>query len=58
MSKIYAIAMLACASFLAGCEAEMGDADWCAAMDEKPKADWTANEAMKYGEDCIVLPGQ
>jgi hypothetical protein len=27
-------------------------------MDEKPKADWTANEAMKYGENCIVLPGQ
>ena len=58
MSKIYAIAMLACASFLAGCEAEMGGEDWCAAMDEKPKADWTANEAMKYVEDCIVLPGQ
>lgn len=58
MSKIYAIAMLACASFLAGCEAEMGGADRCAAMDEKPNADWTANEAVKYGEDCIVLPGQ
>jgi hypothetical protein len=36
----------------------MGGADWCAAVDEKPNADWTANEAMKYGEDCIVLPGQ
>ena len=37
MSKIYAIAMLACASFLAGCEAEMGGEDWCAAMDEKDR---------------------
>jgi len=50
--------MLVCVAFLTGCEAEMGGADWCAEMDEKSKADWSANEAMKYAEDCIALPGQ
>ena len=58
VSKLYAIVMLVCVAFLTGCEAEMGGADWCAEMDEKSKADWSANEAMKYAEDCIALPGQ
>jgi hypothetical protein len=58
MSKLYSVAMLVCAVFLAGCEAEVGSKAWCSAMDEKSKADWTANEALDYGENCIVLPGQ
>jgi hypothetical protein len=58
MSKLYSIAMFVCVAFLAGCEAEMGGADWCTAMDEKSKADWTVNEAKKYAEDCIGMPGQ
>ena len=53
MSKLYAVAMLICAMFLAGCEAEVGGPDWCADMDEKSKADWTANEAEEYVKSCV-----
>ena len=63
MSKVYAMAMLICAGFLAGCEAEVGGPevggpkvggpDWCAVMDEKSKADWTANEAEEYVKSCV-----
>lgn len=54
MNKLYAIAMLTCVAFLGGCEAKVGTADWCADMDKKPKADWTANEAADYTKNCLL----
>ena len=39
---------------LAGCAPEVGSERWCAAMDEKPKGDWTANEALDYGRHCLI----
>jgi hypothetical protein len=58
MNKLYAIGMLICVAFLAGCEAEVGSADWCTDMDEKPKADWTANEAADYTQNCLFKSSQ
>lgn len=37
----------------AGCSPEVGSKAWCEAMDEKPKGDWTANEATEYAKSCI-----
>ncbi len=56
MSKFYSIAVLTCVALLAGCEAEVGSTDWCADMDKKPKADWTANEAADYTKNCLFKP--
>ena len=34
--------------------AEVGSDDWCENMDEKPKGDWTANEAGDYTRYCVL----
>ena len=44
---IYALALLS------ACAPEVGSERWCAQMKEKPKGDWTANEAADYTKHCI-----
>ena len=39
--------------FSAGCAPEVGSEAWCNKMAEKPKGDWTANEAKEYTKNCI-----
>jgi hypothetical protein len=39
---------------LTACAPEIGSERWCKAMDEKPKGDWTANEALAYAEHCLI----
>ena len=34
--------------------AEVGSRAWCNQMDEKPKGDWTANEAADYARNCLL----
>jgi hypothetical protein len=38
---------------LFACAPEIGSEKWCANMKEKPKADWTANEAADFAKHCI-----
>ena len=38
---------------LAGCAPEVGSEKWCAAMKEKPKGEWTANEAGEFTKHCL-----
>lgn len=49
------VMMLCCVAFgfLAGCAPEVGSQKWCDQMNEKPKGDWTANEAADYAKHCI-----
>lgn len=37
---------------LQACTPEMGTDAWCSHMKEKSKADWSAEEAGAYGENC------
>ena len=39
---------------LAACAPEVGSERWCKAMAEKPKGEWTANEALAYAEHCLI----
>jgi hypothetical protein len=39
---------------LSACAPEVGSERWCANMKAKPKADWTANEAVDYTKHCIL----
>jgi hypothetical protein len=38
----------------AACAPEVGSARWCEAMKEKPRGDWTANEALEYARNCVL----
>ena len=38
---------------LPACAPEVGSDRWCASLKEKPKGDWSANEAANYAKHCI-----
>lgn len=38
---------------LAACSAEVGSDRWCNDLKEKPKGDWTVNEAKDYAKHCV-----
>lgn len=38
---------------LSACSPEVGSDDWCVAMKEKPKGDWTTNETKSYAQKCL-----
>jgi hypothetical protein len=38
---------------ISGCSPEVGSEEWCTAMKEKPKGDWTSNEARDFAKHCI-----
>ncbi|MCH4295874.1 DUF3012 domain-containing protein [Shewanella sp. 3B26] len=38
---------------LAACAPEVGSEAWCKKMEEKPKGDWSANEAADYAKHCV-----
>lgn len=39
---------------LAACSPEVGSEAWCEDMKEKPKGDWSANEAADFARHCIL----
>ena len=39
---------------LAGCEPEVGSEAWCEKMAEKPKGDWSLNEATEFARSCVI----
>ena len=41
-------------TLLTGCTAELGSEKWCANLKEKPKGDWTANQATDYAKHCLL----
>jgi len=41
------------ALIISSCAPEVGSDKWCSNMKEKPKADWTANEAGDFAKHCI-----
>ncbi|MEC8427536.1 MAG: DUF3012 domain-containing protein [Pseudomonadota bacterium] len=47
------IAVLSFVGVLAGCAPEVGSEAWCNSMKEKPKGEWTANEAGDFAKSCV-----
>lgn len=37
----------------AGCAPKVGSDAWCKEMADKPKADWSANDASAFAKHCI-----
>lgn len=38
---------------LLACSAEVGSKDWCEELKQKPKGEWSANEAKDYAKNCL-----
>ena len=53
MKFIKVIAALFVVGLLSACAPEVGSEAWCEDMKEKPKGDWTANEAAEYTKSCV-----
>jgi hypothetical protein len=46
--------LLAVTAWLTACAPEVGSPRWCEAMREKPRGDWTANEALEFARSCLL----
>ena len=53
MRQIRISALSALLLLVMSCAPEVGSQAWCEDMDEKPKGDWSANEATDYAKSCI-----
>ena len=47
-------AVLGAIAWLAGCAPEVGSERWCQAMRDKPRGDWSANEALEFAKSCVL----
>jgi hypothetical protein len=46
--------LLITSSFLlTACSLKVGSEEWCTQLKEKPKGDWTTNEAGDFAKHCI-----
>jgi hypothetical protein len=36
------------------CSPEVGSKEWCEDMKQKPKGDWSANEAADFAKHCVL----
>jgi hypothetical protein len=39
---------------LTACSPEVGSKAWCDKMKEKPKGDWSTNEAADFAKHCVL----
>ena len=56
--SIKKITMAICGIFvfatLAACSPEVGSKEWCADLKEKPKGEWTTNEAAEFAKNSVL----
>ena len=45
--------LLAALVLVTACSPEVGSEKWCEQLKEKPKGDWSANEATDFTKNCI-----
>ena len=48
------VTLVGLAAALAACAPEIGSEKWCERMKDKPKGDWTANEAADFAKHCLL----
>lgn len=53
MRIIQVAGMLLALLMVGACAPEVGSEAWCEAMKEKPKGDWSANEAGDFTKHCV-----
>lgn len=53
MKTVISLGVLLSAIALNGCTPEVDSKAWCEMMSEKPKGDWSMNEAGDYTKHCL-----
>jgi len=51
--KVISVIVMAAVLVLSGCAPEVGSKKWCEQLENKPKGDWSANEAKDFAKHCI-----
>lgn len=55
LKKVVALSCVAAFALAVGaCSPTVGSPEWCTQMKEKPKGDWTANEAAEFTKNCLM----
>ncbi len=55
MKSMRVLAMVAVLGLLAGCgQPEVGSKAWCEAMKQRPKSEWSLQEAADYASYCAL----
>ena len=52
--RVYLLALFSIIALTTACEPEVGSEAWCKDMTEKPKGDWTVNEAADFAKHCVI----
>lgn len=52
--SLFAGVLVAMGLLLSSCAPEVGSDQWCAGMKDKPKGDWSANDAASFAKHCIL----
>lgn len=53
VKKVGLMCLAAASLVLMGCDSQVGSDAWCDDMKEKPKGDWSTNDASAFAEHCI-----
>ena len=55
MRSVWRLMLLVTATaWLTACAPEVGSERWCEQMRDKPRGDWTANEALEFARSCVL----
>lgn len=52
--------ILVAALALGACAPKVGSERWCKSMEDKPKGEWSANDAASFTKHCVlgIKPGE
>jgi len=58
IGKIACVCTVLFITFALGCSPDVGSESWCKQLKEKPKGDWSANEAADFTKYCLLKSGK
>jgi len=54
LTPLALLGLAAASVLLTSCAPTVGSPRWCEAMKQKPRGDWTANEALEFARHCVI----
>ena len=53
-SLAHFVGLAAVAALVAACSPEVGSAEWCNDLKEKPQGEWSVNAAADFAKHCLL----